>query len=287
MVHRPLPCGGRSRPLGWASLPRCLHHVGCAAGSAPGPRSRARAGLGPRPGRGQAGPEGRWGARGGGRGGRWGVCWRWRGDVPLWAPCAPACGGGDVPWASPGHGFTHHVSPGMTCRHHPAPPWRAPQALPAPSRARRGARPQRARRCPDAAPRQSLFSLARWPRHLARELHTAGRQSCLHRSWSSRRGGPRTRTTPGARTTTTTPGSASPSGSCPRPPSPRPRASWARARASAELCVPTIQPSSSSHSPPHRVVVPGGSTFPSPSRSGGRGLEGSRPRPRPARGPGG
>ena len=50
---------------------------------------------------------------------------------------------------------------------------------------------------------------------------------------------------------------------------------------------PALQPSSSSHSPPHLVVVPGGSTFPSPSRSGGRGLEGSRPRPRPACGPGG
>lgn len=48
---------------------------------------------------------------------------------------------------------------------------------------------------------------------------------------------------------------------------------------------PALQPSS--HSPPHLAVVPGGSTFPSPSRSGGRGLEGSRPRPRPACGPGG
>ena len=134
------------------------------------------------------------------------------------------------------------------------------------------------------------FSLARWPTtpcKRTQQLNTAGRQSCLHRSWSSRRGGPRTRTTPGARTTTT-PGSASPSGSRPRPPSPRPRASWARARASAELCVPTIQPSSP---PPPPTALPTWwwslGEAPSPSRSGGRGLEGSRPRPRPACGPGG
>ena len=218
-------------------------------------------------------------------------------------PALPGAGGAVPIRAHPR--FTHHVSPGMARRHHPARPpgvRRSPaRALPGSARARpqRGAAPQTEtllQRWPDmiatpsrtgaggrkgarspaasAAPASPcLVDRASAPHHhrhhpsilsfpqRQRRRHTAGRQSCLHRRCSCRRGGPRTRTTPGARTTTT-PGSASPSGSRPRPPSPRPRASWARARASAELCVqhPALLPPGLR--PPHLVVVPGGGPAP-------------------------